>query len=150
MVEDGIAILKVGPALTFGLREALFSLAMIEDELVEADKRSNFISELDRIMVENPKNWEKYYHGTEKELELKRKYSFSDRCRYYFSMPEFIEIQSKLFENLSDVQIPLNVLHQYMPLQYEKVIRGEIEAIPRVLAKEGVLQFVYDYEFATV
>jgi D-tagatose-1,6-bisphosphate aldolase subunit GatZ/KbaZ len=33
MVEDGIAILKVGPALTFGLREALFSLEMMEKEL---------------------------------------------------------------------------------------------------------------------
>ena len=30
MVEDGIVILKVGPALTFGLREALFSLSMME------------------------------------------------------------------------------------------------------------------------
>lgn len=27
MVEDGIAILKVGPALTYGLRESLFSLS---------------------------------------------------------------------------------------------------------------------------
>lgn len=33
MVEDGIAILKVGPALTYGLRESLFSLSMMEKEL---------------------------------------------------------------------------------------------------------------------
>ena len=148
MVEDGIAILKVGPALTFGLREALFSLARIEEELIEESKRSDFINELDRIMVENPGNWQKYYHGTKREIELKRKYSFSDRCRYYFSMPDFIAVQSKLFENLSNIKIPLNILHQYMPLQYEKVIRGEIEATPQALAKEGVLGFVYDYEYA--
>ena len=148
MVEDGIAILKVGPALTFGLREALFSLARIEEELVDKSKQSNFINELDRIMVENPGNWKKYYHGTQREIELKRKYSFSDRSRYYFSMPEFIAVQNKLFENLSNIKIPLNILHQYMPLQYEKVIRGEIEATPQALAKEGVLHFVYDYEYA--
>ena len=148
MVEDGIAILKVGPALTFGLREALFSLARIEEELIEEDKRSDFINEMDRIMVENPGNWKKYYHGTPREIELKRKYSFSDRCRYYFSMPEFVAVQNKLFENLSEIKIPLNILHQYMPLQYEKVIRGEIEATPQALAKEGVLGFVYDYEVA--
>ena len=148
MVEDGIAILKVGPALTFGLREALFSLAKIEEELVDKSKQSDFINELDRIMVDNPGNWKKYYHGTEREIELKRKYSFSDRCRYYFSMPEFIAVQNKLFENLSDTTIPLNILHQYMPLQYEKVIRGELEATPQALAKEGVLGFVYDYEYA--
>jgi D-tagatose-1,6-bisphosphate aldolase subunit GatZ/KbaZ len=33
MVEDGIAILKVGPALTFALREGLFALERIEAEL---------------------------------------------------------------------------------------------------------------------
>jgi D-tagatose-1,6-bisphosphate aldolase subunit GatZ/KbaZ len=148
MVEDGIAILKVGPALTFGLREALFSLCKIEEELIDKDKRSDFINELDRIMVESPGYWEKYYHGTTREIELKRKYSFSDRSRYYFSLPEVISVKEKLFDNLSDVNIPLNILHQYMPLQYEKVIRGEIQATGRALAKEGVLQFVYDYEFA--
>jgi D-tagatose-1,6-bisphosphate aldolase subunit GatZ/KbaZ len=148
MVEDGIAILKVGPALTFGLREALFSLARIEEELIEESKRSDFINELDRIMVENPDNWQKYYHGTLREIELKRKHSFSDRSRYYFSMPEFLRVQDKLFENLSNVEISLNILHQYMPLQYEKVIRKELENTPQALAKEGVLGFVYDYEFA--
>lgn len=43
MVTDGIAILKVGPALTYGLREALFSLSMMEKELVPEEKRANFI-----------------------------------------------------------------------------------------------------------
>mgnify|MGYP000594570394 CR=1 FL=1 len=47
MVTDGIAILKVGPALTYGLREALFSLSMMEKELVPEEKRANFIETLD-------------------------------------------------------------------------------------------------------
>ena len=34
LVEDHWAILKVGPALTFAMREALFALAHIESELV--------------------------------------------------------------------------------------------------------------------
>jgi D-tagatose-1,6-bisphosphate aldolase subunit GatZ/KbaZ len=36
MVEDQFAILKVGPALTFAFREAVFGLAMIEEELLAA------------------------------------------------------------------------------------------------------------------
>lgn len=36
LVIDHFAILKVGPALTFALREALFSLAAIEEELLPA------------------------------------------------------------------------------------------------------------------
>ena len=83
MVEDGIAIIKVGPALTFAMREALFALAHIEDELIDdPEKRSNFIKVLDEVMVENPKSWKKYYFGSEKDVALDRKYSFSDRCRY--------------------------------------------------------------------
>ena len=41
MVKDHFAILKVGPALTFALREALFSFAMMENELFPAEERSN-------------------------------------------------------------------------------------------------------------
>ena len=51
MVTDGIAILKVGPALTYGLREALFSLSMMEKELVPEEKRANFIETLDAVML---------------------------------------------------------------------------------------------------
>ncbi len=36
LVVDHFAILKVGPALTFALREALFALAAIEEEIVPA------------------------------------------------------------------------------------------------------------------
>ena len=32
-MEDGVAILKVGPALTFALREGLFALECVEREL---------------------------------------------------------------------------------------------------------------------
>ncbi|MEN1515347.1 class II D-tagatose-bisphosphate aldolase non-catalytic subunit, partial [Pseudomonas aeruginosa] len=34
LVRDHFAILKVGPALTFALREAIFALAQIEQELI--------------------------------------------------------------------------------------------------------------------
>ena len=40
LVADGWGVLKVGPGLTFALREALFALAAIEDELVPAERRS--------------------------------------------------------------------------------------------------------------
>lgn len=54
MVTDGIAILKVGPALTYGLREALFSLSMMEKELVPEEKRASFIETLDAVMLASP------------------------------------------------------------------------------------------------
>ena len=148
MVTDGIAILKVGPALTFGLREALFSLSMMEKELVPAEERANFIDVLEQTMLANPKNWAKHYHGDEKQLALCRKYSYSDRARYYIGQPEVVAAMEKLFENLRTYPIPMNMLHQYMPLSYNKVRNGELKLDPRELAMDGVTMYLLDYEQA--
>ena len=148
MVEDGIAILKVGPALTYGLREALFSMSLMENELVPAEERSNFIDVLENTMLANPGNWQKHYHGDEKQLHLARKYSFSYRARYYMGQPEVLEAMNKLFTNLNTYKIPLNMLHQYMPLTYAKVRDGELPLEAKELAIDGVTNFLLDYEYA--
>ncbi len=148
MVEDGIAILKVGPALTFALREGLFALSRIEEELITREKRANFIDVLEDVMVSNPENWKKHYHGSEKELQIKRKYSFSDRCRYYFAQPEIIKSMEKLFDNLDSVEIPLSLLQQYMPLQYIKVRDKKLNMKARELAKDNIKMLIEDYNYA--
>ena len=148
MVEDGIAILKVGPALTYGLREALFAMSLMEEELVPDYKRANFILTLEKVMMEQPGNWQKHYHGDEKQLHLARKYSFSDRCRYYIGMPEVVASMNKLFDNLREYPIPMNMLHQYMPLSYAKVRDGLLPLDPKELAMDGVANFMLDYEYA--
>ncbi len=43
LVEHHWAVLKVGPGLTFALREALFALAAIEDDLVGDQQRSRLV-----------------------------------------------------------------------------------------------------------
>ena len=148
MVEDGIDILKVGPALTYGLREALFAMSLMEEELVPDYKRANFILTLEKVMMEQPGNWQKHYHGDEKQLHLARKYSFSDRCRYYIGMPEVVASMNKLFDNLREYPIPMNMLHQYMPLSYAKVRDGLLPLDPKELAMDGVANFMLDYEYA--
>ena len=149
MVEDGIAILKVGPALTFSFREGLFALSMMEKELVPTEKRANFMETLEAVMLRNPGNWQKHYHGTEEQLRLKRAYSFSDRCRYYFAQPEIREAIEKLFSNLRSVRIPLSMLRQYMPQQYVKVRDGVLSMDPKDLAEDCVVHLVEDYNYAT-
>ena len=91
MVEDGIAILKVGPALTYAAREGLYALSCIEKELISEEQRADFPAVLEKVMLDNPKNWKEYYRGSEKEKYLKRKYSFSDRWRYYYPEEEIQE-----------------------------------------------------------
>lgn len=149
MVEDGIAILKVGPALTFAFREGLFALSLIEKILVSEEKRANFIELLEKTMVEDPGYWIKHYHGTDEELRVKRAYSFSDRCRYYFAKDQIGKSIEKLFENLRQTSIPLSILHQYMPKQYIKVRDGLLPLDPKDLAEDFVVDLIEDYNYAT-
>lgn len=54
LVRDHFAILKVGPALTFALREALFALAAIEEELVVAKACSGLRQVMEETMLDHP------------------------------------------------------------------------------------------------
>lgn len=114
LVRDHFAILKVGPALTFAFREAVFALTMIENELVPEDQRSNLIRVVDDVMVKHPKHWKQYYRGDEKEQALKRKYSLSDRVRYYWVQPEVQDAILRLLRNLGESQLPYSLLSQYV------------------------------------
>lgn len=152
MVEDGIAILKVGPALTFALREGLFALNLIEKELFKYNpnvEQSNFIEELDNSMVKNPGNWKKHYHGSGEKIKYARKYSFSDRCRYYLPVEDVKASLERMITNLKSVEIPLTIIKQYMPVQYTKIREGQLENTPEALIKDHVVNCIDEYLYAT-
>lgn len=138
MVRDGIAILKVGPALTYALREGLFALSYMEKELLDEDKQADFPKVLETAMMNDPSKWYRYYHGNERQLALCRKYSYSDRSRYYLTVPEVEKSMAKLLENMDAVEIPMNMLHQYMPVQYASIMRGKLENKASELVKDYV------------
>ena len=58
------------------------------------------------------------------------------------------DAMDKLFTNLNTYKIPLNMLHQYMPLTYAKVRDGELPLDAKELAMDGVTNFMLDYEYA--
>lgn len=152
MVEDGIAILKVGPALTFSLREGLFALCLIEEEMFRYNPDihlSNLISIFDEAMLQNPDNWNKHYHGNGVKLRFARKYSFSDRCRYYLPDSNVQNSIKRLLQNLGTVTIPLSLLSEYMPIQYSKVRSGKLHNDPISLLKDRVVNCIDDYLYAT-
>lgn len=115
LVQDHFAILKVGPALTFAFREGVFALAMMENELFRPHERSNIISLLDEIMVQKPEHWVKHYQGGEEERAFKRKYSLSDRIRYYWAEPVIQQAFGKMLGNLAQKPIPAALVKQFAP-----------------------------------
>lgn len=147
MVEDGIAILKVGPALTFALREGLFALENIEREL-NFTKPSNLRAVMDDVMIENPRYWECYYHGSPAEQQYARSFSLSDRCRYYLPDTRISASAELLMKNLSSVQIPLALLWQYMPRQADRVSGGILGSMPIDLVIDHVGDRMDDYLYA--
>ncbi len=149
MVTDGIAILKVGPALTYALREALFALNMIEKELFPFEQRSHFRTVLDDVMVENDVYWKKYYRGTDQEIHLKRRYSLSDRCRYYMQDKRVLDAIDKLFDNINSVKMPQGLLRQYLPNQYVKIREGIMPCEAREIVKGHIIDTVEEYNYAT-
>jgi D-tagatose-1,6-bisphosphate aldolase subunit GatZ/KbaZ len=132
LVRDHFAILKVGPGLTFAFREAVFALAMIENELIKKDLRSNIIQVLDDVMVKHPEHWKKYYRGDEAEQAFKRKYSLSDRVRYYWVRPEVQNAFACLMKNLGENIVPYSLLSQFVgetKLNAEQVIELKINKV---------------------
>lgn len=139
LVCDHFGILKVGPGLTFAFREAVFALAAIEDELIPADQRSNMVRVLDGVMLRYPEYWKKYYPGSEAEQAFKRKFSLSDRIRYYWVQPEVQNALRRLMENLGSRPIPDPLLKQAV---------GETGLNAAQLIELKINRVLDDYRFA--
>jgi D-tagatose-1,6-bisphosphate aldolase subunit GatZ/KbaZ len=150
MVEDHFCILKVGPWLTFRYREALFSLARIEAELIRREEdRSRLEKALEKVMLESrPNYWEKHYHGSDEEKYFARKYSLSDRSRYYWTNAELSASVEKLFANLTGTGIPYTLVSQYMPNLLKDVSEGSLPAKPRDLTRAHIRQTLALYGVA--
>jgi len=138
MVRDHYAILKVGPAATFALREGFMALCLIEEALLGKANASRLMDVLDDVMLAKPKHWQKHYLGNPEEQRLMRRYGLSDRCRYYWGEPEVAAAVSRLFANLAGRSIPLPLLSQYLPEQFLAVLQGELAAEPQALVEHKI------------
>ena len=113
LVDKHFFFLKVGPELTFRMREAVFSLAHIEDHLLPEQDRSKLIQTIDHAMSKHPDHWAPYYRGDEAVVEQLKHFSYSDRIRYYWTVPEVKKVLEKLLSNLAGKKIPETIVSQY-------------------------------------
>ena len=152
LVRDHFAILKVGPALTFALREGLFALEQIERELYAMHDLplSCFRETLEQVMLEDKGQWAKYYHGDMTQKRYARAFSFSDRARYYLTNSKVQQSIHTLLENLDTVGIPVALLSQYLPVQYARVRSGKLPLCAADILIDRVGDCIDDYLYATI
>ena len=148
LLADHFAILKVGPQLTFALREALFALSAIEEELLGAAVSSRLPSVCERAMRKDPGQWIGRYPARGRHARWHRRYSYSDRIRYYWNRRDVAAAVERMFGNLSGVDIPLPLLSQHLPAQYEAVRQGSLAPAPRDLAVHHVMEITSAYSVA--
>lgn len=148
LVDDHFAILKVGPAFTFALREVVFALVEMETAL-GLEPVSCIREILEAEMLHHPEHWQKHYSGDPAWQKFARSYSFSDRIRYYWNAPAAQSAFRQLMENVGQRPLPLALLSQYLPGQYEKVRNGEQINHPRELLFGRVMEVLDGYAFAS-
>jgi len=146
LVQDHFAILKVGPGVTFALREALWALSDIALELglmPEGSLKDSMLAE----MARDPHYWQSYYVNPERR-DFDLQFSLSDRIRYYWTATPVERSRALLFERLTDIGIPLTLVSQYMPVQYAAIREGRLKNEPRELVLDGVEQVLRHYDHA--
>jgi len=124
LVKNHFFFLKVGPELTFRLREAVWALTRLEDQ-IGREPRSRLRDVVAERMTRNPVHWQDYYSGSEVEIEMLKIYSYSDRIRYYWADPQVAKAMTVLMDNLSESRLPETLVSQaFMGLEFGAMPSG--------------------------
>ena len=145
LVEDHFAILKVGPGVTFALREAFWALSDIAMELGAIPDDSGSLKDVVlESMQREPKYWQAYYLDPEQQ-HFDLQFSLSDRLRYYWTVPEVARACAQLLKLLTVKGVPLTLLSQYLPRHYAAIRDGRLQNDPRELLLDSVAFVLRQY-----
>jgi D-tagatose-bisphosphate aldolase class II non-catalytic subunit len=148
LVGDGFAILKVGPGLTFALREALYGLDHVAAALGGGPSGS-IAAAMERLMLDDASHWASHYPGTPDEQRLQRHFSYSDRIRYYWPLPAAAAAVDGLLQFLGDRTIPETLISQYLARLYPDVVAGRLVPTARNLCLAAIGRALDPYSAAT-
>ncbi|WP_341964118.1 D-tagatose-bisphosphate aldolase, class II, non-catalytic subunit [Pseudomonas sp. RC10] len=148
LVRDGFAILKVGPGLTFALREALYALEQIAATLQVLPEQGHVHDVMENLMRQQPQHWNRYYHGDESALRLQRHFSYSDRIRYYWPSEPASEAVEVLFQALGEQPISETLISQFLPHLYPHVANGKGDSSAKGLVLAAIAHVLKQYRHA--
>ena len=120
LAKMGFAFQKVGPALTFALRRALYALDEIVQKLSPSSVALPMVMEA--AMRKNPKHWRSYYSEDD---TIKWHFSYADRIRYYWPL----SVVQKAVENLISTFDELRVSKQILAKHFSPAVLDRSEGL---------------------
>ncbi len=137
------AILKVGPAATFALREAIYALDLAARELPGWTPAMAVRDAMEAAMLRDPAHWQSHYGGDEARRAYLRHFGYSDRLRYYWTDPAVEAATAALFGAMDTLPLPL--VGQYFPQHLATVAEGTLAATPEALCAASVQHALAPY-----
>ncbi|WP_454703177.1 D-tagatose-bisphosphate aldolase, class II, non-catalytic subunit [Agrobacterium burrii] len=148
LVDGGFGILKVGPSLTFALREALYGLDAISRVLTASTETPSLPEITESVMLDTPEHWAGHYGGTSADQKLQRHYSYSDRIRYYWPDKRVTAAIEELFAQLPAI-IPETLISQHLARIYPDVVAERVKPSARDLCLAAIDAALAPYSHAT-
>lgn len=144
LAELGFAFQKVGPALTFAWREALYALDTIRAQTGRATGPS-LPDTMEEVMLANPAHWQAHVHGPDQRLQ--RHFGLADRIRYHWPDPKAQEAVRRLLTDLADQGLPDPLLLAHFCADEIAFARESRHPLPRALALARVQTALRPYFF---
>jgi D-tagatose 6-phosphate 4-epimerase len=147
LVRDGFGILKVGPGLTFALREALYALDHAADVLFP-HRPKTLRATMEQVMLRDPKYWARYYPGDAHQQAFLRHFSYSDRIRYYWADPVATQAVASLMAQFADTPVPEPLISQFFGADYADVMARNLAPTAPALLRATITRVLHDYHAA--
>jgi D-tagatose-1,6-bisphosphate aldolase subunit GatZ/KbaZ len=135
LAQLGFAFQKVGPALTFAWREALYAL-----DTLAARPHHALPDVMEKLMLDDPQYWQGHYNSG--DLHAQRHFGLADRIRYYWPQPSAEAAVAALFADLSDVNLTDAQLSAFFSIQEIASARAASHRRPSQFAKALALAHV--------
>jgi len=111
LAQLGFAFQKVGPALTFAYRQAVYALDSLRQQANWASTEPLF-AVMERVMLADPGYWQGHYHGSSGDLRVERHFGLADRIRYYWPHPDAQAGVAAVLADLAGRNLPEPMLWQ--------------------------------------
>ena len=135
LVQMHFAILRIGPAVTFALREAIFAIERVARELSGWNACYSVRLALEAAMMAVPTHWASHYDGDTGRQSYLHQFSLSDRLYYYWAEPCAENAVAELFEFVDTSVLPISLISQFLPQRARAVATGDVASSATALCR---------------